>query len=442
MNTKRRYTYIKICALVLLVWLTACRKDDPHEGEGGLTVALDNSRCPDVPIGPVTLCIYGTDGNLAATYNYADARGIAAALILLPAGHYTLGVVINAAPETDAMQTLTALHEWVETEADANRQLLSGMAEVDVAAEGISRAYVPLYQRAFPLPVLRLLLALPTQHLPDYTPTKKTRAANDGYIIRCVAELVKLGTDKVVLHKPVTPEPQADGTYLVELAVPEGNYDLRLWTDYARTDTPLADTYYQTESLKAVSIVTEPYVANTDTKDAAYHNESNLTLPEESTTINVQLLRPLAKYRILADDVEAYRKLTEADPQKYPPLEELTVTVQYEGYFPSEFNVISGKPVNSITGGLFAAHISSTMGRMEEVLLASDWVFADEEGSFVKLTLIATDNKGNEVTRVSGIRVDYRQGYLTTLRGNFLTESQGGGGITIDTDWKDIVIEF
>ena len=437
--TKNYIHHILICVLALLLGLASCRKDDPHEGEGGLTVQLDNSRCPDVPIGPVTLCIYGTDGNLAATYNYADARGIAAALILLPAGHYTLGVVINAAPETDAMQTLTALHEWVETEADANRQLLSGMAEVDVAAEGISRAYVPLYQRAFPLPVLRLLLALPTQHLPDYTPTKKTRAANDGYIIRCVAELVKLGTDKVVLHKPVTPEPQADGTYLVELSMPEGSYDLRLWTDYARTDAPLADIYYQTESLKAVSIVTEPYTANTDTKDAAYHNESNISLPEEGTTINVQLQRPLAKYRIIADDVEAYRKLTATDPQKYPPLDELTVTVQYENFFPSEFNAANGKVTDSTTGIGFSAEL--TNAETGELPLCVDWIMASGESS-VSATLTVSDRSGRQVCRVSQVQIAYQQGCLTTLRGKFLTAGVNSGGIHIDTDWEEIIIPF
>lgn len=355
------------------------------------------------------------------------------------AGHYTLGVVINAAPKTDAMQTLTSLHEWVETEATANRQLLSGTAEADVAAESISRAYVPLYQRAFPLPVLRLLLTLPDPKLLDYTPTKKLRAANDTYTIRCVAELTKPGTDKVVLHKPVTPEPQTDGTSIVELAVPEGSYDLRLWTDYARMDAPLADTYYQTESLKTITIFTDPYVANTDTKDAAYHSESDITLPEDGTTINVQLQRPLAKYRIIADDVEAYRKLTEADPQKYPPLEELTVTVQYENYFPSEFNTYNGKVTDSTTGIGFSARLTNM--EANELPLCVDWIMSSGESS-VSATLIVSDSSGRQVCRVSQVQIAYMQGCLTILRGKFLTAGVSSGGIHIDTDWDEIIIEF
>lgn len=442
MNTKQRYIYVKICALVLLVWLTACNRD-PHEGERGLTVALDNSQCPDVPIGAIKLCIYDTSGNLCATYDYADAHGIAAALLPLEAGHYTVAVVINADGEVTETSTLTALHEWLEAEMSHDSDLLSGMAEVDVAEDGITRVIVPLRQGIFTLPTLRLLITLPDPKLPDYTPAEnKTRAAGADYIIRCVAELVKAGTDNVVLHKSVTPEPQADGTYLVELSVPEGVYGLRLWTDYAHTDAPLADTYYHTESLKAVSIITEPYTANTDAKDAAYHNESDRTLPEEGTTITIPLQRPLAKYRIIADDVETYRKLAKAEPEKYPPLEELTVTVQYEGFFPSTFNVTNGKPIDSVTGGSFTTRFPFGTNNSEEVQLASDWILADTEGSFVKLVLIIIDNQGNEVNRVAGIRIDYRQGCLTTLRGKFLTEGKNGGGITIDTDWKDIIIEF
>ena len=79
MNIKRRYIYLKICMLVMFVWLTACNRD-PHEGERGMAVTIDNTQCPNVPIETIKLYIYGTGGNLYATYNYADARGIAAVL--------------------------------------------------------------------------------------------------------------------------------------------------------------------------------------------------------------------------------------------------------------------------------------------------------------------------------------------------------------------------
>ena len=441
MNPRKKSIYIKICVLGLLVWLTAC-DCAPHEGERGLTVALDNSLCPDVPIGAIKLCIYGTNGNLCATYDYADAHGIAAALLPLEAGHYTVAVVINADEEVTETSTLTALHEWLEAEMSHDKDLLSGMAEVDVAEDGITRVTVPLRQDIFTLPALRLLLTLPEPKLPDYTPAEnKTRAAGADYIIRCVAEFRKAGTDNVVLHKPVTPEPQADGTYLVELSVPEGVYNLHLWTDYAHTDNPLADSYYHTESLKAVSIVTEPYTANIDAKDAAYYNESNVKLPEKGTTITIPLQRPLAKYRIIADDVEAYRKLAETEPEKYPPLEELTVTVRYENYFPSEFNAGNNKVTDSTTGIGFSAKLADADTGANELPIVTDWIMASGESS-VTVTLTVSDSNGNRICSVSDVRIAYKQGYMTTVRGKFFTAGISDGGITIDTDWEDIIIHF
>lgn len=425
--------------ILLSSFFISCSRD-PHEGERGLTVALDNAQCPDVPIGAIKLCIYGTSGNLCAAYDYADTRGIAAALLPLEAGHYTVAVVINADGEAAETSTLTALHEWLETEMSHDADLLSGMAEVDVAEDGITRVTVPLRQGVFTLSTLRLLLTLPDPKLPDYTPAEnKTRATGAAYIIRCVAELCKAGTDNVVLHKAVTPEPQADGTYLVELELAEGTYDLRLWTDYAHTDNPLADTFYHTESLKAVSIVTTPYTANTDAKDAAFYNEGDITLPESGTTITVPLQRPLAKYRLIANDVETYRKLSEAEPEKYPPLEELTVTVQYEDYFPAKFDVSDDMVTGVATNVAYSTGVTYT--EAEELTLCSDWIMASGESSVIA-TLTVTDGSGNEICRVSGVRIAYKQGYMTAISGKLLTAGVSAGGITVDTDWEDIIIRF
>lgn len=440
MKAKRRYIYLMICTLVMFVWLTACDRD-PHEGERGMTVAIDNTQCPDVPIGAIKLYIYDTGGNLYATYNYADARGIAAVLQSLEAGHYTVAVVINADEKAAETSTLTALHEWLEREMSHETNLLSGIAEVNVTEDGISPVSVFLQRGVFTLPTLRLLLTLPGPKLPDYTPTTKTRATEAGYTLRCVAELCKTGTDKAVLRKTVTPEPQPDGTYLVELEATEGNYDLRLWTDYAPAGAPLADTYYHTESLQAVTINTDPYTANTDTKDAAYHSEENITLPEEGKTVDVRMERPLAKYRIIANDAETYRKLTAKNPEKYPPMEDLTVKVQYEDFFPSEFNTWNSKVTDATTGIGFSVRLTGSDTEADELPVAADWIMASGE-SAVTVSLTVSDSSGRQICRVSGVRIAYKQGCMTTIRGKFLTAGINTGGISIDTDWNEIIIDF
>lgn len=88
-------------------------------------------------------------GNLYATYNYADARGIASVLHPLEAGHYTVAVVINADEEAAETSTLTALHEWLEIEMSHETNLLSGIAEVNVTEDGISPVTVFLQRGCF-----------------------------------------------------------------------------------------------------------------------------------------------------------------------------------------------------------------------------------------------------------------------------------------------------
>lgn len=163
MNTKKRYIYLKICTLLMFVCLTACNRD-PHEEERGMAVTIDNTQCPDVPIGAIKLYIYGTGGNLYATYNYADARGIASVLHPLEAGHYTVAVVINADEEAAETSTLTALHEWLEIEMSHETNLLSGIAEVNVTEDGISHVTVFLQRGVFTLSTLRLQLTLPARN--------------------------------------------------------------------------------------------------------------------------------------------------------------------------------------------------------------------------------------------------------------------------------------
>lgn len=432
-----------LLTVVLLLGFTACANDDPHEHEreGGVTIALDNSRCPKVPVGHTYLYIYDTGGHLCATYDYADARAVAFALLPLAAGHYTVAAVINADEAPTETATLTALHEWAAAQSGIDSDLLSGIADVDVAENRVVRAVIPLHQEAFSLPVLSVRFTMPETGMTDFTPQQvKTRAAAAGYTLRCVAELCKAGTDQVVLHKVLTPELQEDGTYRVELQLSEGDYDLRLWADYARTDAPLADTYYHTESLKAMTLFTEPYTANTDAKDVAYGNESGIALPKAGAAVTMSMQRPLAKYRIIvdADEIAEYQKMRKVSPQEFPPIEELTVSVQYEGYFPSGFNVSTGKPNDAVVGIAYSGSLSHYDGSAAELELGSDWILVNGNSSFVSATVIVSDSQGNAICRVPGTQIDYRRNQLTTVSGRFLTSGTNSGGICIDTRWDGV----
>ena len=63
--------------------------------------------------------------------------------------------------------------------------------------------------------------------------------------------------------------------------------------------------------------------------------------------------------------------------------------------------------------------------------------------SFVDVRVETTDGNGKVVARADGIRIHYKRGYLTTVRGDFLTAGTSGGGIDIDTEWDgEYEVEF
>lgn len=439
MKTTKNPIISLLLIIAVLLGITACSGDDAHEAESGVVVCLDNTQCSDIAIGKINLCIYDSGGGLYAKYNYTDSHAVALALLPLEAGHYTIAAIANVNLEDNKVSTLTSLHEWVMTEVTHDLDLLSGIADVEVLDNCITRVVIPLCRKAFNLPSLSLQFTLPGTGMADFNPLKvQNRAENAGYMLRCVAELSKAGTEQVVLHKSITPVLQNDGTYKVDLQVSEGVYDIILWTDYVNADAPHSDVFYNTANLKAITINTEPYKANSDAKDASYGNESNVSVVESETTIMMQMQRPLAKYRIIVDseEVEKYLYMMQLKPSDFPVLDELTVSVKYQGFFPSSFNASQGKPNDAIGGISFSAPLAHYNADNAELELASDWIFVNGSSSFVKATVIVTDSKDVEISRVPGVQIDYRRNELTSIKGDFLTSGAQYGGFSFETEWN------
>lgn len=456
-----KYIYTIGILFILLFTVSACDRD-AHDGEiiipegcGALNVWLQTEDT-DISVSTIHLFIFGTDDKLQAHEYYESSLEAALHSTHLSPGNYTVMAVMNVPADFMPSSTrsdlpdisLADFNQWLNEVAAQYPEMLTGMGQTEVKEGEVQRLMITLKKgtAGIVLPILRLSLTLPDPKLPDYTAAEsKTRAAEAGYVLRCVAELCKAGTDNVLLHKVVTPALQTDGTYMVELSAGEGTYDLRLWMDYASTDSPTADNYYHTADLMTVTINTEPYRANTDAKDAAYYAQSGISLMADGAEMNVQLQRPVAKYRILSTDVEAYRKLTEKDAVKYPPLEELSFEVHYQYFFPSSFNVVSGRLNDSYTGISYSgtAVAVSDLEPDNTVVISSDYVLTGPDDSFVTVILVWKDADGKVAGTAEGLSIGYRRGCLSTLTGKFLTAGTSGGGVTIDPEWgDDIIIEF
>lgn len=281
----------------------------------------------------------------------------------------------------------------------------------------------------------------------DYLDKAKATVRSDGnYTRRFIVEVWREG--KAVQRQVAVPEEFAEGQ--AEFRLPGTltlhalEYSVAVWSDYVEAGSD-ADLYYNTDDLHGITF-REPYAGNTDYRDChyavtpldlrPYRNQWNARVH-----LDADMVRPLAKYRIVATDVEPYRELQAAGD--YPQVEELTATVLYEGFLPSSFNVAAGSPNDATTGISYAGSLPALPDDAEHVQLAGDLIWVNGGDTFVTVTVQIADSRGNVVSSIPGVRIDYRRGCLTTVSGRFLTAGITSGSIHIDTDWKDdIIIEF
>lgn len=400
-------------------------KDLPHDGTRGLFVTVDRSACPDVRVDSLMVGVYTQDGRLVKERRYSGGERYSPVLYTVDGGCYTVVAVANWAEGDSPRPGMSrpALMQWLtRSAADAPAVPLSGTARACVSDGGVEELTVSLGRDVDPLPVMRLTATLPGAVMPPYGGA--ARAAGRAVARRFVAEALFKGTGERVVRLDTVAYAAPGSTVAFDVPVDEGTYDLRLWSDCADPETGLSP-YYDASDLRQVAMTTAPYAAGVDGRDAAYATAVG-------ASVALQLERPLARYRLVADDVGRYE-----DMDGMPPLSDLTVRVDYEGFFPSSFNVATGKPNDAVEGLSYTCKPSSGGGADGGLTLASDWIPAADADNEISLTVSLLDAEGRTVGRTRRVRVPYRGGRLTTIRGSFLTAGSGSGGVGLDHCWDD-----
>ena len=448
-TTDMRYTMkcklsLLLAALMLLL-PTSCDKDI-HEneypladGQGALIVGLES----EAEVNALAVYIFGDDGGTTLYKAYGDPHILASEYIQVNAGSYTAIIVANADNEALPQETTASdLTEWLNENCGAYPGLLTASVQTEIKAGEMNRIHLRLTDgtSGIQLSTVRLALTVPGLDLPAYA----TRAnGSDSKLLRCVAEVYQAGTSNRVHRRVQDCALQSDGTFLAELSLMPGDYDLRLWADWD-------GGYYNADDLNKVLVLTDSYVANgeTDKKDA-YYSTTTLSVPS-STTERVEgavsLIRPFAKYRLIATDVEAYYNLIDKG-EALPDIEDLQVRVTYEGFFPTGFNVATGKPNDALNTGIHYTSVPTVAEGYDAKVnrqVGADFVLTNGEESFVNVTIQMVDtNTGEAVATVQHVKIPYKRGHLTTVTGHFLTAGKTPGGVQIDTEWgEDVVIEF
>ena len=452
--------------------LASCDDNDDPVPPGYGTLSVGLRTIPGAPLADLTLYVFNSDGDAVARKSHASLQGFFPDLTHLPPGGYTVvlvaGVPGEGAPGGDT--SLQGLAEWLAGNEAAFPGMMTAQGHAEVSAGGMTRLLLTLTggSAGTELTTVRLALTVPGLDLPTYT----TRA--DGKQLRCVVEAYRAGTNVKAYRRVQDCALQADGTFLAELSLMPGDYDLRLWADWN-------GGYYNADDLNKVLVLTDNYVANgeTDKKDAYYGslsltvNSPSLTLPSgEGTQTGGQssplgefegaLVRPFAKYRLIATDVEAYYNLIEKG-EALPDIEDLQVRVTYEGFFPTGFNVVTGKPNDALNTGIhytsvptvaegYDAKVNVLIKREQKKFtysaerekrgmksnrqVGADFVLTNGEESFVTVTIQMVDtNTGEAVATVQHVKIPYKRGHLTTVTGHFLTAGKTPGGVQIDTEW-------
>ena len=287
---------------------------------------------------------------------------------------------------------------------------------------------------------------VPLEIMTDNTRSGTTKAATD-YRRRFIIEAWRNGraeARQVTVMQDAEEENGKKITLPIKLKLHAVEYTLVVWTDYVAADKE-SDLYYDTGDLQQVAC-TEPYQGSTDFRDClygtkpldlrAYRDEWNAKVQ-----IEIELVRPLAKYEIIATDVKDFLRKTKK--RRADGNDNYTITFSYGFYLPTVFNALTGKPADSQTGVQYTTPLTVPDDGREECSLGTDFVFVNGTESFVVLTMEIRDETGEVISRTTGLQVPYRRGHLTTVRARFLTnEMQGGvdidpgydGDIDVDLD--------
>lgn len=432
--------------------LTSCDKtaheipEEAPKDSPTVTVGINTDGIGDTPLKDVHLYFFDSSEMLSKHTYYPTMQSLALDRMLMESGYYTIFAVLNT--EESLVPTLSRAVEvpkisfaefcqWVKSIDDGTYPDLStGLVRYEVK-EGVSQIMIDVKKgsEAVGFSNVTLNLTFPSPRLPDFV-SAKSRAASDEPRLRAVIEVYQKGTENRVLRKEeFVTATAAEGVYTAILQLNPGNYDVRLWADY--TTDAKTDNHYVTADTKSIKILgKDQYRGNTDTRDA-FTKVFTLTVGNNDQSEAITMHRPLAKYRLVANDVAKYNQLRAE--RKYPAIEDLKISIAYEGFLPCAYNVSTQKPSDSVGGYGYASALSEQGD--EAVTVGKDFVLVNGEQSFVTVSIRFKDANGKTISGINGVRIDYRAGQLTTVTGNFLTA--GVGGVQVDTDWSgDYEVEF
>lgn len=238
----------------------------------------------------------------------------------------------------------------------------------------------------------------------------------------------------------------------LKLSLPEGSWDIYVWTDYIDNGST-ADKYYNMSDWSSITYPSrDTYEGNNECREvfrgytSVYVVHPYRFLDDEklpSYTATVDMIRPLAKYKFISTDVDEFverlnmmqsgssrgnidsRSLSRSD------LEGFKVVFRYPTFMPSVYNMFTDRPTDSWTGMQFECQMDVTD---EGILLGFDHVIVNGNESILNVAVDVYDSEGEKIASTPSINVPVVRGKYTNVKGEFLT-SWSAGGVFIKPDF-------
>lgn len=226
--------------------------------------------------------------------------------------------------------------------------------------------------------------------------------------------------------------------HTAHFSLPEGQYTALVWADYVNKGT-VQDLHYITSDLRQVKL-SEDYTGSEDSKDA-FAGRMTFTVDASAAgtsgsvaKVHVPIQRPFAKFYIIAIDLDDY---VQAGGDV-----DLNSAFSYDFWVPSTYDVAEEKAVAWSQDCSFRAKVSLNENR--ELVLASDYVFATDEESSIRVNIELNHPELGAINRIPAIEIPLIRNGLTVVTGELLTDdfedSTGSGNVGIDDGFDDEIV--
>lgn len=453
---KRQILYL---AVLLMVMAGCSDRNDSHlqvpeadnDYKGGAVVELNINGLEESQIRDTHIYGFDSNQNLICHNYYPTPKELSLDMLNLANGVYTFVAVLNVGadfkPTSSRQDTdngdikLSELVTYIlSVEADYP-DMLTGMIQQPIEINKVAYMTIDIKNSTEGLGTskVQLHLTLPGDEFPEYQAARSSATADAN--LRCIAEFYLKGSPDKCVNRTVTILTPAATGYNMSVEMPNGDYDLHIWADYTAKGSD-KDEFYNTTNIHGITFGKDGYKGLTPTREGFYKSLSVSASAGSNTPTEVALLNPYAKYRIYTNDLDRYRELAAVNPG-FPALEELTITVSYNGFLPNSFDVTTGKPSSSDTGFKYSMPIPSIASSDIEALIAADGILTNGGDSSTEVTVTVTDKNGKAISRVTGVNIKFRRGMTTTIKGDFLTAGVINPGVNIDTNWEgEFNVEF